>query len=64
MQNVVDQLNALKSMLDVELLLRNAARAEFANGIQEGPMKTAHDAAIENVIAAAKALVEKADVVE
>lgn len=60
MKNVVDELDLLKMVLDNELSLRQATDVEFRNGVQNGPMRQAHDAAILQVVAAARALVVKA----
>jgi len=64
MKNVVSEMNALKKFLDTEGVLRTAASAEFDNSIQNGPMRLAHDQAILNVIAAAQALLNKANETE
>jgi len=57
MNNVVNELNYLKKTLDTELVLRGATETEFNQGIQNGPMRQAHDQSILNVIAAAQLLV-------
>ena len=61
MVNLVDEIDALKQRIDLEGELRNATDLELRNGEEEGPMQHAHDTSIENVIACARALVEKAD---
>lgn len=58
MKNVVDQLDRLKNALDAEAALRQATSLEWARGVQNGPMRVAHDAQILECIAAAKALVD------
>ena len=61
MNNVVDQLNALKHALDTEAALRAATQTEFNQGITNGPMRQAHDASIQNCIIAAQALLAQAN---
>jgi hypothetical protein len=56
MKNLVDQLNALKHALDTEAALRAATETEFNQGIQNGPMRQAHDASIQNCLIYAQAL--------
>jgi hypothetical protein len=56
MQNLVNALDALKIVLQTETALRQAAQIEWANGNQNGPMKQAHDAVIQQVLAAAQHL--------
>lgn len=58
MQNLVNQLDLLKKMLDTEAVLRAATQTELVQGIQNGPMHQAHDASIADVIAAANALIK------
>ena len=57
MQNIVDALNNLKSKVDTEITLRQAANQEFSNGIKNGVMKQAHDRSIEQVVEASKNLI-------
>jgi hypothetical protein len=60
MNNLVNEIEVLKNALGLEENLRQATSTEFANGEQHGPMRQAHDAAIEQVVNAARRLVEKA----
>jgi hypothetical protein len=60
MKNLVNEINYLKKTLDTEAALREATETEFNQGIQNGPMRVAHDASILNVITAADALVKAA----
>lgn len=58
MHNLVDALDVLKNALDTEATLRQATNAEWASGSHDGPMKRAHDTVIQQVIEAAKKLIE------
>jgi len=58
--NVVNEIDYLKLLLDNELSLRAAANAEFNRGEHNGVMRQAHDAAIEQIVEAAQALISKA----
>lgn len=61
MNNVVTELEILKNAMDLEVELRHATDVELRNNIDNGPMRVAHDAAIDAVVQAARALVDKAD---
>jgi|HubBroStandDraft_2_1064218.scaffolds.fasta_scaffold1100196_1 hypothetical protein len=61
MDNVVEELDVLKKKTDLEATLREAVDLELRNNIENGPMRQAHDASIEAVVDAARALVTKAD---
>jgi hypothetical protein len=54
--DVVSCIDALRNAATTEITLRNEANREWANGIKDGPMMTAHKASIANVIDAAKNL--------
>lgn len=58
MNNIVNELNALKKYLDTEVALRAATQTEFNQGVMNGPMFVAHMESIQNVIAAAQQLVD------
>lgn len=47
-------LDMLLNALETETVLRKQAAVEMANGINNGPMRIAHSAAIGNVIGIAK----------
>jgi hypothetical protein len=57
MQNLVDAIDILQQALKTETVLRQAANAEWTTGNHNGPMKIAHDAAIQQIILASKNLV-------
>ena len=57
MQNLIDIIDLLQESLKTENVLRQAANAEWATGNHNGPMKIAHDAAIQQVVLLAKSLV-------
>jgi hypothetical protein len=57
MKNLVDNLDLLKNLLDTESLLRIAAQDELIQGIQNGPMNAAHQQSIQNILNAAKNLI-------
>jgi hypothetical protein len=59
MNNIVNQLKLLRKALDAEEVLREATQNEFNNGITDGPMRQAHDAAIQSVINAAQQLIDQ-----
>jgi len=54
--NLVDAMDALRAALQTEITLRQAANNEWKDNIHGGPMKVAHDAAIEQVVKLAKVL--------
>jgi hypothetical protein len=57
MTNLVSAIDALRLVLQTEASLRQAADIEWAAGNQNGPMKQAHDATIQQVLAAAQNLI-------
>jgi len=60
MNNLVDQLKLLKQACDTECTLRAATETEFNQGIQNGVMRQAHDKAVQHVLEAAQALINRA----
>jgi hypothetical protein len=58
MNNLVDAMDVLKNALLTEAVLRQSANTEWANGVQNGSMKQAHDQAIQQVIQAAENLIQ------
>lgn len=61
MQNLINAIEVLRNSINTEETLRQAARVEWANENKEGPMKQAHDIAIQNVISASKNLIALVD---
>lgn len=60
MNDIVSAMDALKITLETESALRQATNMEWANGNQHGPMRAAHDQAVQQVIQAAKYLISLA----
>lgn len=61
MNNIVNELDALRNAVAAEKMLRDATQTEFNQGVQNGPMRQAHDQSILNVLAAAQALLAQAN---
>jgi|HubBroStandDraft_1064217.scaffolds.fasta_scaffold99124_2 hypothetical protein len=63
MNNIVDEIDILKDKIETEVSLRHATDVEMRNepNDEEGPMRAAHDASLEELVAAARALIAKVD---
>jgi hypothetical protein len=56
MTDLVSALDALRNAVNAEEILRAQANQEWANGVQNGAMKQAHDQIILQVLTAAQTL--------
>jgi hypothetical protein len=56
--SLTDYLDVLRTATAAELVLREQAEIEFANGNKQGSMFNAHNSAVANVISIAKQLIE------
>jgi hypothetical protein len=61
MNNIVDEIEVLKNAINLEEELREATDLEMRNNIEMGPMRVAHDDAVNRVAIAARSLVAKFD---
>lgn len=61
MINIVDEIDMLKAKIELEASLREATDVELRNNVTDGPMNSAHQAIVEDIIQVARTIVDKAD---
>lgn len=61
MLDLINAIDYLKSLIDTETALRQAANVEWSTGNHNGPMKIAHDAILLQIVEASKGLIAVGD---
>lgn len=59
--NLVEEIELMKKVIELEGTLRERTQVEIANDIGNGPMRAAHEVAVNDIIATARMIVAKAD---